>query len=40
MARSMLRTMEHVMSVGAVASRALEEFNALSELSAGDLAAA
>ena len=37
MARSMLRTMEHVMSVGAVASRALEEFNALAELSAGDL---
>ena len=36
-ARSTLRTLEHVMSVGDVASRALEEFNALSELTATDL---
>ena len=36
-ARSTLRTLEHVMSVGDVALRALVETNALSELSAGDL---
>jgi len=36
-ARSTLQTLEHVMSVGGVASRALEEFNSLSRLRPPDL---
>ena len=36
-ARATLQTLQHVMSVGEVVLRALEEFNALSELSATDL---
>lgn len=36
-ARSTLRTLEHVMSVVNIASRALEEFNSLSQLNTHDL---